>query len=624
MAQRVLYFLFSTVLIVTGFVVKEKGIDIMLRLFSVSKTIRPLLVSRPLYRSLAISGSKANSNDDIRASMPSHWSEVILNDREKKTPRNKQPTEMDERIKAAKEWVSLQLSDEDAKLLDEKLGIKDVLSKKKNRDEDNRNVNHKNSRSKLNVTISEDQVKLKDLKGFLQLNPFICSGCGTQFQTKDEEKPGFLRKDKFAEHHEHAEVIRKQQEAIKILEMAGIELDSPSAEEYLLSANFPDSVIKGVQRIGMELNKAAKARSLPKEAPNDLTPFVSTATTIDEYDELATNDTESERTALDPRLCVCQRCYRLQQYGKVESALRPGWSQHELLTPERFESLLSGIAKMKTVVLNLVDIFDLDGSILPNLRTIAGNNPVIVAVNKVDLLPTDVSELRLHKMIYDQLIKKCGFYTPHDYTERYPHHRHEIIAATGGHGVLPKHNVVLLSCQAGYGMEKLMNTVHGLAKEHGNSIHVIGAANAGKSSFINRLIEPKPSTTNNNRKRSSSSASSSPKVTVSNLPGTTLDFLKIKLPTGLTVVDTPGLINKGHITTKLTTEELRDVLPTKVLKPVTFRLEEGRSILLGGLARVELTQVRFIPLFLVLLYFNEIAPRCRDDPCSSQYSSLPM
>ncbi len=31
-------------------------------------------------------------------------------------------------------------------------------------------------------------------------------------------------------------------------------------------------------------------------------------------------------------MCTCQRCFRLQQNN-----LRPGWSEHELLTPEHFQ-----------------------------------------------------------------------------------------------------------------------------------------------------------------------------------------------------------------------------------------------------------------------------------------------
>ena len=33
---------------------------------------------------------------------------------------------------------------------------------------------------------------------------------------------------------------------------------------------------------------------------------------------------------------VCQRCYRLRNYGSVEDTLRPGFSDSDLLTPQRF------------------------------------------------------------------------------------------------------------------------------------------------------------------------------------------------------------------------------------------------------------------------------------------------
>ena len=69
--------------------------------------------------------------------------------------------------------------------------------------------------------------------------------------------------------------------------------------------------------------------------------------------------------------CMCQRCYKMNKYGQVEEILRPGWSDHELLTPERFELLLSTIKDTSSVVLCIIDLFDLKGSLLlPNLKQI--------------------------------------------------------------------------------------------------------------------------------------------------------------------------------------------------------------------------------------------------------------
>lgn len=47
----------------------------------------------------------------------------------------------------------------------------------------------------------------------------------------------------------------------------------------------------------------------------------------------------------------------------------------------------------------------------------------------------------------------------------------------------------------------------------------------------------------------------------------------------------------GQLTSKLNSEELRQVVPAKTIKPVTIRVEEQKCVLLGGLARVELLEV---------------------------------
>ena len=68
---------------------------------------------------------------------------------------------------------------------------------------------------------AEDEYAAIRIKGFLELNPYICSGCGTPFQSKNEDNPGFLPKEKFVEHQNRAKFIRDKQEAVRILNMAG-------------------------------------------------------------------------------------------------------------------------------------------------------------------------------------------------------------------------------------------------------------------------------------------------------------------------------------------------------------------------------------------------------------------
>ncbi|KAF9585234.1 hypothetical protein BGW38_003298 [Lunasporangiospora selenospora] len=102
------------------------------------------------------------------------------------------------------------------------------------------------------------------------------------------------------------------------------------------------------------------------------------------------------------------------------------------------------------------------------------------------------------------------------------------------------------------------------------------------------------------------------KTTVSNVPGTTLE--RIKIPLGVFarqlgastneaktkwVMDTPGIrtdasitgSGSGLITNWLTLDELKVALPKKIIRPTSFTLEEGKSFFLGGLVRIDCISV---------------------------------
>ena len=199
----------------------------------------------------------------------------------------------------------------------------------------------------------------------------------------------------------------------------------------------------------ISISSSSSSRSKPDgDKPSKTFDFDNDEYTDDGADALFGEEESDEdmlsKALMGDSVCICQRCFRLQQYGQVEENLRPGWSDHELLTPERFEDLLTGryqewlsisltstarylrhiidlclhpisfvsispgIKETSAVVLCIVDVFDLKGSLLANLRQIAGKNPIVIAANKVDLLPKDVSSVRLTNWIHAEVKELCG------------------------------------------------------------------------------------------------------------------------------------------------------------------------------------------------------------------------
>ena len=95
-------------------------------------------------------------------------------------------------------------------------------------------------------------------------------------------------------------------------------------------------------------------------------------------------------------------------------------------------------------------------------------------------------------------------------------------------------------------------------------------------------------------------------ITTSPLPGTTLDTVTLHIGGGGSLLDTPGLILPHQLTTRLTPEELKVATPSKKLSSVvTLRVSEGRAVLLGGLARVEMVEGR--PFFFTFFVAPGIA-----------------
>lgn len=238
---------------------------------------------------------------------------------------------------------------------------------------------------------------------------------------------------------------------------------------------------------------------------------------------------------IDKGAFYCQRCFRLRHYNELQDLD---------ISDDVFLNKLSEIADDHAFVVLVVDIFDVEGSILSGLHRFIGNQKFIVAANKLDLLP----KVTRHSKVKDwvrQIVNRHGLYPE------------EVILTHGNKesGILDLAKVIEKEIQR-------------------NNVYIVGVTNVGKSTLINQLIRHY--------------GGEKEVITTSNHPGTTLDLIQIPLTDEHAIIDTPGIIRRTQLAHYLSREDIKTVLPQKEIKPKTFQLNEGQTIFLSGLGRVDL------------------------------------
>lgn len=371
-----------------------------------------------------------------------------------------------------------------------------------------------------------------------------CTGCGTPFQKADDLRPGYLPPEKY----DVQTKLAKIEEVQKLQSKAQSEWSSEDEVNWLL-------------------------RQTPGPATTTDGGSSSSGDDVEDYTNLSV-DEMAEKFGLDldilsRKKVICKRCHQLQNFGSVEQKLRPGWTDEPTLSQDQFRKLLFPLRQKRAVILALVDLFDFSGSVLPELDQIAGDNPVILAANKADLLPSEMGQTRAENWVRREL----------------EYQQVKSIANIGG-------AVRLVSCKTGFGISAMMEKARKLADEMECDIFVVGAANAGKSTLVNYLLDEANRSSNKEKyggkRRAGNANKYKGSVTTSPLPGTTLQFIKIDLGDGMSLYDTPGLLVPGCLTERLTPEELKIVVPKKQIEPITFRIASGKCCLVGGLAKIEL------------------------------------
>lgn len=241
-----------------------------------------------------------------------------------------------------------------------------------------------------------------------------------------------------------------------------------------------------------------------------------------------------KRPAEDLRDIYCQRCFRLRHYNEVAEIE---------LTDDDFLTMLHEISSEDALVVNVVDIFDLNGTLISGMQRFAGNNPLIVVGNKADLIPKAVSRGKIRQWMTEQL------------------HRE---------GLRPK-EVALVSALHSEDIKDLMDLIE--RERHGRDVYVVGTTNVGKSTIINQIINI--------------ATASDDVITTSYFPGTTLGRIEIPLEDGQSIIDTPGIIQRTNLSHYLKGKDLKQIIPRNEVKPIIFQLNEEQTVFADGVARFD-------------------------------------
>ncbi|KAK9814077.1 hypothetical protein WJX72_000361 [[Myrmecia] bisecta] len=406
------------------------------------------------------------------------------------------------------------------------------------------------------------------------------AGCGVKLQLEDPDAPGYLRVPK--------RVLEQLQEGADKAEEAW---EEPSAAD-LAAMGFGDGEVAKDAAEDMDDDAFSRGAGYGDTDNADASTSGRTEAILDLFGDSVEGwlgeggrrpPLQLEEVKEDDSMpgVLCARCYSLKHYGQIKS------QKAETLLPEfdlgkRVGRKIQLQRSRRAVILCVIDIADFDGSLprsalrslLPATHLEDGGVSVpagyrlVLAVNKADLLPPQVTTARLQQWVRKR-------------------------AKQGG---LPRPSSVhLVSSLKSTGIKDLIRDLHQEVGERGD-VWVVGAQNAGKSSLINAM------------RRAVGRHSERNELTTAPVPGTTLGLLRVDglMPPRCKMFDTPGVPHSYQLSSRLSPEEVRMLLPRRRLRPRTFRAGAGQTVLIGGIARIDVLKAPAATLYLTLWASDDI------------------
>ena len=226
---------------------------------------------------------------------------------------------------------------------------------------------------------------------------------------------------------------------------------------------------------------------------------------------------------------ICQRCFRMKNYGEYQVVAKSN---------EEYLEILKGVGSTKDLVLYVTDLLNLEEDILKIREYI--NNKMVLVLNKKDILPKSVKEEKLIKYFEENNV----------YFEE----------------------IIVVSVEKNINIDYLLKRIKYFQTT--KNVYVVGHTNAGKSTLINKLIK-------------NYSENNLQELTMSPLPSTTLNTVKIEINDYLTLIDTPGLVDMGSLINFVDKDMLKKINPKKEIKPRTYQLRKNQSLVIEDIIRID-------------------------------------
>ncbi|KAI8147275.1 hypothetical protein BJV82DRAFT_654038 [Fennellomyces sp. T-0311] len=355
-----------------------------------------------------------------------------------------------------------------------------------------------------------------------------CPGCGAPFQSHDSSKPGYFSNTKAEEPSPERKRSNK----------------SMSNAEFQAAVNALDPEIRAL---------------LEGEAADDQV------------------DVQQEQEEKKKPI-VCQRCYALKHRNHITTETSPEF----LRATQQYSSLEFLKTKRNPLIVAVLDLGDLPFSLGHQLPNLLRDNPsarILIAANKVDMLPERARrhEQRIRDWIV-QYLKQLGFPTQ------------QICG------------VSLVSAKKGWGILGLLRRID-QERLPTDDVYLVGCTNVGKSALVNQILAQRASKSNRQQHA----------ITSSPVPGTTMGTLRIpfhalhmghqqddssyRMQRERYLIDTPGIVNDQQLIHLMPFSEQKKLMRHGEFKPITFRLEAGKSLLLDPFVRIDVVEASDPVLF---------------------------